>query len=159
MREFVPAGECRVRKGDGELSVLGLGSCVVIVLYDPGSRIGGMAHVLLPDPSFAARPGSPCKFASTAVSGMLVELEVAGADRERVVAHLIGGASMFGELQSKETEPIGTRNVLAARDALSHHGVSVIGEDVGGERGRSVDFDLRDGRVRVTALRDRHVEI
>ena len=33
-------------RGEGVLTALGLGSCVAIVLWDPTTKAGGMAHVL-----------------------------------------------------------------------------------------------------------------
>ncbi len=40
-----------VRQGATVISTIGLGSCVAIALYDPDSRVGGLAHILLPNTS------------------------------------------------------------------------------------------------------------
>ena len=44
----VGMADYKVLKGEGELITLGLGSCVGIILYDPNTRIAGMAHIMLP---------------------------------------------------------------------------------------------------------------
>ncbi len=159
MREFVLAGERRVGKGEGVLSVLGLGSCVAIVLYDETVRVGGLAHVLLPDPTCSSDPEKRGRFAETAVPDLVAELESAGADRRRITARLVGGACMFQDLMPPGKTHIGEKNVEAARAALAVDGVPVVAEEVGGDNGRSLHFDLRDGRIRITWKGTGHVEI
>ncbi len=159
MREFVLAGEHRVGKEEGVLSVLGLGSCVAVVLYDEAVRVGGMAHVLLPDPTCSSDPEKRWRFAATAVPDLLAELESAGADRRRITARLVGGACMFQDLMPPGKTHIGEKNVEAARTALALDGVPVVAEEVGGDNGRSLHFNLKDGRIRVTWKGTEHVEI
>jgi chemotaxis protein CheD len=133
------------------LSVLGLGSCVAVVLYDKASRIGGLAHAMLPDPSYSSTHERVMKFVTTAVPELVNELVAAGAQRDRVTARLVGGASMFEELRSPEQPNIGERNVSAARTALAESGIRLVGEEIGGGHGRSIHFNLRDGSVLVSA--------
>ncbi len=159
MREFVLAGERRVGKGEGVLSVLGLGSCVAIVLYDKATRIGGLAHVLLPDPAFSSHRDKNWRFARTATPELVNELVSAGADQKRIRARLVGGACMFQDLMPKNGPHIGERNVVAARSALGRTGIAIVAEEVGGDFGRSVDFDLADGRVRVSSHGRENVDI
>jgi chemotaxis protein CheD len=47
---------------------------------------------------------------------------------------------------------MGERNLVAARYALSKHGVRLIGEAVGGDFGRTVRLRVRDGRVEVRTV-------
>ncbi len=158
MTEIVGAGDLRVRAHEGRLAVLGLGSCVVVILYDKISRVGGLAHVLLPDPSYSTTPDRREMFATTAIPDLVSGMEEVGAHRSRIEARLVGGASMFRELLSPERPNIGDRNVSAARDALEGNGIPIIGEDVGGSFGRSVHFDVKDGQVRVSSARsDEHI--
>ena len=44
----VKVADYAVANGDSIISTIGLGSCVAIMLYDGSSRIGGLAHILLP---------------------------------------------------------------------------------------------------------------
>ncbi|MGD2152266.1 MAG: chemotaxis protein CheD [Gemmatimonadales bacterium] len=150
MRIFVPMGDRRVAQGEGTLSITGLGSCVAIVLYDEGTRVGGLAHVLLPDPSFSQR--ERCwLFVTEAIPALLDELEEAGAERSRLTARLVGGAAMFQELSPQDRPNMGRRNVSAAREMLARVGIPVVAEDVGGEFGRSMDFDLSNGRIQISS--------
>ncbi len=155
----VLAGERRVGKGGGTLSILGLGSCVAVVLYDETSRVGGLAHVLLPDPSYSREAEKRGRYATTAIPALLDELLQAGAARARVTARLVGGACMFQELLPPGQPHIGARNVDAARLALARDKISVVAEDVGGDFGRSIHFDLLDGRLRVSSQARGQIEI
>lgn len=159
MTDFVLAGERRIGKGKSVLSVLGLGSCIVIVLYDKEARIGGLAHILLPDPSHSQHRQIPWRFATTAIPALLAELETAGADRRRITARIVGGAGMLPDLVPPDGIRIGERNVAAARSALARHGIEIIAEDVGGDNGRSLRFYLEDGRVHITRHGESHVDI
>jgi chemotaxis protein CheD len=77
---------------------------------------------------------------------------VLGADPRRLVAKLAGGASMFSQLVTPGTIQMGERNVLAARAALRTAAIPIVRESVGGERGRSVRFHVKDGRVEIRSV-------
>lgn len=125
---------------------LGLGSCVAIMLHDAEAGIGGMAHVLLPSHSLARDQSNPAKFPETAVPFLIQKMLAAGAGRHRLVAKLAGGASMFAQLMTPGTVQMGERNIGASRTALHHAAIPIIGEAVGGDRGRSVRFWPQNGR-------------
>lgn len=134
----------------GVLVTSGLGSCVAIVLHDARYGVAALAHVLLPDVDYARGPVNPAKFASTAVPLLIDELRRAGASGP-LVAKLAGGARMFGSLLSSGVN-MGERNVEAARRALAAAAIPIVGEDVGGEHGRSVYVEAGTGRVRIHSL-------
>ena len=47
----VNVADLAVAASESVLLTIGLGSCVAIALYDPATRIGGLAHILLPNES------------------------------------------------------------------------------------------------------------
>ena len=69
------------------------------------------------------------------------------------VAKIVGGSSMFGTLLPGGGINMGERNVIASRQALAKSGVPLAAEDVGGEHGRSVYFNVADGRVQIRSLK------
>lgn len=148
----VKVADQAVASAGSTLVTLGLGSCVAIALYDPAARVGGLAHVLLPEPSLSRDASNPAKFATTAVPLLIERMLQMGARRTRLTARLAGGASMFGNLLTSATFNMGERNIVAARAALAAAGVPIRGEEVGGERGRSVRFHVADGRVVVSSV-------
>jgi chemotaxis protein CheD len=149
----VKVADYAIGRDEQTLITIGLGSCVAILLYDAATRVGGLAHTLLPDESMARDRSNPAKFPSSAVALLLAEMTRLGADVRRVRAKLVGGASMFGNLLPAGSINIGDRNVTAARRALAASNVPVVAEDVGSDHGRSVHFFLDDGRVEVRSLK------
>lgn len=139
-------------RGDAVLVTLGLGSCVAIMLHDPETGAGAMAHVLLPSTSLARDLSNRAKFPETAVPLLIDRLKALGANPRRLSAKLAGGASMFSQLVTPGTIQMGERNVLAARNALRAAAIPIVRESVGGERGRSVRFHVRDGRVEIRSV-------
>lgn len=153
-----PAAPIRVRvadyavaSGDAVLATLGLGSCVAIAIYDPRARVGGLAHVLLPNANMSRDRGNQAKFPATAVPLLLGEMRRLGA-RGPFVGKLAGGASMFAALLPIGGVNMGQRNVDATRRALVEAGVSIVAQDTGGDYGRSVYLYLTDGRLVVKSL-------
>ncbi len=141
-----------VARGAGRLVTIGLGSCVAIALHEPVSRIAGLAHVLLPDPSTARDSSNAARFASTAVPLLVEDMRALGA-RGAITAKLAGGASLFGTMLATAGQQMGPRNVAAAREALARAGIAVVGEETGGTTGRSVVMDVRSGEVHVRSVR------
>lgn len=121
-----------------------LGSCIGLVLYHPARQAGIMAHIVLPES--AGRDSTPGKFADTAVPQMLSVLRERGLPTGGLMAKLAGGANMFngsGPLQ------IGNANAVAVAAALKKAGIRVAGQDLGGTRGRRVEFDCASGEMTV----------
>jgi len=149
---IVSVADWAAERGDGVLVTLGLGSCVAIMLHDAQARAGAMAHVLLPSISLARDITNRAKFPETAVPLLIERLKGLGADPRRLVAKLAGGASMFGQLVTPGTIQMGERNLLAARTALRAAAIPIVREAVGGERGRSVRFHVKDGRAEIRSV-------
>ncbi len=66
---------------------------------------------------------------------------------------------MFQELLPLDQPHIGARNVDAARHALARDQIPVVAEEVGGDFGRSIHFDLGDGRLCVSSQARGQIEI
>src|SRR5437763_13017768 len=114
--------------GEGVIATIGLGSCVAIALYDPTARIGGLAHILLPDESMSRDRSNPAKFPGTILPIMLEEMRKLGASRRRIGAKIAGGASMFANLIATNAINVGERNIGAVRAALAAAKVPIVGE-------------------------------
>jgi chemotaxis protein CheD len=149
---IVRVAEFRSARGDTVLATLGLGSCVAILLHDPASGTGGLAHVLLPSRSLSRSGDNPGRFPQTALPTLLEELTGLGADRRRLVARLVGGASMFQNLVPAGSMQMGDRNVIAVREVLNQLAIPIVAEVVGGSVGRSVWFHVGNGQVTVQSV-------
>ena len=150
----VKVADYAVRKGGHVIATVGLGSCVAIALYDREAKVGGLAHILLPNKMMSRETGNPAKFPETIVPVMLAEMRQLGSlPTARISAKIVGGASMFGQLVSGTGINVGERNVTATREALAAANIPLLAEDTGLDYGRSVYFHLDDGRVEVRSLK------
>jgi chemotaxis protein CheD len=149
---FVKVAQAAVGGPDDTLVTLGLGSCVAILLHDAEARVGGLAHVLLPEPALSRDQGNASKFATTAVPALVQEMARMGARPGRLKARLVGGAAMFQTLMVPGSLNMGARNIIASRQALEQAGIPVVGEEVGGDYGRSVRFYVGAGRTTVSSV-------
>ncbi len=149
---LVRVADLQIGGADDMLTTVGIGSCVAIMLYDSVTRIGGLAHVLLPSPALARSADNPAKFPQTAVPRLLELMSERGARPSQTVARLAGGASMFANLAPAGTIQMGERNVVATRQVLNQHGIPLVGSAVGADHGRTVRFYLNDGRIEVSSV-------
>jgi chemotaxis protein CheD len=150
----VKVADYAVRRGNDIIATIGLGSCVAIVLYDKDTKVGGLAHILLPSMAMSRETSNPAKFPETIVPIMLAEMRALGVTQtSRVNAKIVGGASMFGQLVNGTGINVGERNIAATKEALVAAGIPLIAEDTGLDYGRSVYFHLADGRVEVRSLK------
>lgn len=148
----VKVADYAVATGDVIISTLGLGSCVAIMLYDGSSRIGGLAHILLPSEGLSLDSDNRAKFPSTAIPLLVEDMRKRGA-WGRPMAKIVGGASMFASLLPSGGINMGERNVEATKRVLRLAEIPLVASDTGGEHGRSVYFHLNDGRVVVKSLK------
>lgn len=148
-----------VASGHTTLMTVGLGSCVAVVLDDPAAGIGGVAHVVLPASTRVDRANQPGRYAKTAIPLLVERVVEQGGRRSRLRARLVGGATMFPELLAPGAVSLGSRNLAAVREILKELRIPVMGEDIGGNHGRSVAFHPSDGRLIVRSVRGPKVEL
>ena len=147
----VSIGEAVIAQGNAALETFGLGSCIALVLYDPNTSIGGLAHIMLPSDKGRISNTHPYKYCNTAIPKLIEALLRKGAKRKSLNAKLIGGSKMFTHLIPKEFMDIGLKNVQAVRKELMKYNIPIIAEDTGGTHGRSITFTLKDGNVKVSS--------
>jgi chemotaxis protein CheD len=145
-------GEMRVAEAPGRLTIYGLGSCVAVFVYDPGVRVGGLAHILLPAPP-AGGTDAAGRYATTAVAAVVEESIRRGARLTALQAKVTGGSRMFSNDVGEPRASVGEKNVAAALQALQAAGVTIAATDVGGGSGRTVVADLADGTLTITTVR------
>ena len=147
----VGMGEGVVAGGPAVLWSAGVGSCVVVGLYYARRSVGGLAHVMLPGPGGAAGGAQVFRCGDTAVAPLLEGLRGRGARPRDLVAKIAGGARMFSTYGSG-CDGIGAQNLRSVKEVLAREGIPLVGWDVAGRHGRSVEFHLATGRLVVRAL-------
>ncbi len=164
MSEVVNVGvaELKVANGSCVLASFGLGSCVAVAMYDPLRKVAGLAHVMLPDSRGKELPESTVgKFADTAVPRLVDELVKLGARKSGLRCKIVGGAQMFeipgstrkdSNLAVGPPAHIGARNINAVKGQVEKLKIPLVGEDTGGNYGRTVRFNSANGEVEVSSI-------
>ncbi|MDE6874056.1 MAG: chemotaxis protein CheD [Lachnospiraceae bacterium] len=134
------------------ITTLGLGSCVGIVLYDPGKKISGMVHVMLPDSAKIRNNENLAKFADTGIDELLNRILKLGANRGALIAKIAGGAQMFAFNSNNEMLQVGTRNVEAVKKKLASLHIPIKAEDTGLNYGRTIEFYPENGNLIVKSV-------
>jgi len=134
------------------ITTLGLGSCVGIAIRDPGTKIGGLAHIMLPDSTSIRNNSNIPKFADTGIEELVRLIVQKGANRGRLVAKIAGGAQMFGFQNKSEMVRVGERNVEAVKKKLALMRIPILAEDTGKNFGRTVIFYPETGDFVIRAV-------
>ncbi|MDR3563779.1 MAG: chemotaxis protein CheD [Negativicutes bacterium] len=154
MAELIKVGMADYKVGQNPFNLIsyGLGSCIGIALYDPITKIGGLAHIMLPDSTQARSAENPAKFADTALPLMLDELQKLGASRAKITAKIAGGAQMFAFTNTTDIMRVGERNAEAVRMVLKKLNIKLVADDTGGNYGRTVELILSSGIFRIKTI-------
>ncbi|HLO02949.1 MAG TPA: chemotaxis protein CheD [Symbiobacteriaceae bacterium] len=139
------------RDPEAQLVCYGLGSCIGLALWDLRSRVGAMAHIVLPDSALSRGPVvQPAKWADTALPAALELMAGMGASRTTTVARIAGGARMLNVVGAGSRLDIGARNIEAVREVLRRHDMRLTAEDVAGTWGRTLTLHVGTGRLVVS---------
>lgn len=122
-----------------------LGSCVSACLFDPGLKLGGMNHFMLPDAHGDANEGgAAARYGINAMELLVNELVKRGSSRKRMLAKVFGGANV---IEGMSTMNVGERNSSFIHDFLRTEGIRVAAEDLLDVWPRKVAFFPHSGRA------------
>ncbi|MFQ3285415.1 MAG: chemotaxis protein CheD [Natronomonas sp.] len=131
----------------GTITTSGLGSCLGVAIYDPHAGVGSLLHPMLP-----RRNGDddrpPARFVDSGIDAVVGALGEAGADPSTLRAKVTGGAAVV-DFSTDDGYSIGDRNIETAREVLAARGIELVGEEVGGDCGRTMRVDAATGGVTV----------
>lgn len=148
---FLHPGQIHVSKEPAIISFI-LGSCVAVCVWDPVSGVGGATHFLLP--AWDGRGTATPRYGSVAMPLLLQKLSEAGADRSQLRARVYGGGCLFDTMREggPGKEHLGTRNVETAKEFLAKVQIRIVSSDLGGERGKRIEFHTKTGEAIVKGL-------
>lgn len=126
-----------------------LGSCIAACIRDPGLKLGGMNHFLLPEGENGISEDEARRYGVNAMEILINSLLRAGARRDRLQAKLFGGAAMFAQLRN-----IGAENAAFAQRFLQAEGIAIIGGDTGGTQARRIRYRPSTGQAMQRLLTD-----
>lgn len=153
MSEIIKVGmaDLNVCKSPDGITTLGLGSCVGIAIRDPIAKVGGLAHVMLPDSTAIVNNSNKFKFADTGIEELVKKIVDIGGNKSRFEAKIAGGAQMFAAQNKSSLVRVGDRNVEASIKKLKEMGIPVIAQDTGLNFGRTVIFYPETGEFIIRA--------
>ncbi|MDR1689601.1 MAG: chemotaxis protein CheD [Clostridiales bacterium] len=149
---IVGMADLNVTKAPGILTTLGLGSCVGIAIYDPTTKIAGLAHIMLPDSTQIQNNSNIAKFADTAMVKLINDMVMLGAKKLNMKAKIAGGAQMFAFDSTNSSMRIGERNVEAVTRNLQMHKIPLIAKEVGENFGRTVELYADTGNFLIKTI-------
>ena len=155
MGQMIKVGmaDLKICKAPDALTTIGLGSCIGIAIYDPSTKISGLAHIMLPDSTAIRNNTNIAKFADTGIQKLYDDMIKMGANKSRMVAKIAGGAKMF-EISGGNASGIniGERNAAASKAKLKQLGIPLKAEDCGLNYGRTVEIYSEDGKYLIKAV-------
>lgn len=148
----VGMADLKLCKAPDAVTTLGLGSCVGIAIRDPVTKIGGLAHIMLPDSTqFTGSVNIP-KYADIGAKELVRIIVAAGGNRSRLVAKIAGGAQMFQFQSKNDMTAVGQRNVEAVKKVLAELKIPILADDTGLNFGRTVEFYPETGDYIIKAV-------
>lgn len=131
----------------------GLGSCVGIVIYDASKKIAGLAHIMLPDSNLAKADNmNLAKYADLAIEDLYKKIIQIGGRAHALRAKIAGGAQMFQFQTGSDIMRIGPRNVEAVQTELKRLHIPLVASDVGGNSGRTIEFDPHTTMLKIRTV-------
>ena len=119
----------------GELVCTVLGSGVAACVRDRVHGIGGMNHFILAGAFAASADGE-------AMEHLIDAVLAHGGKRQNLELKIFGGASL-----RSGADDAGARSVRFVRDYVRTQGLSVVADDLGGQRARKVTYQPSTGRA------------
>jgi len=148
----VGMADLKVATAPDKLVTAGLGSCIGVCILDWEKKIGSLAHIMLPSSLHAKNNQNKAKFADTAIVMVLEEMKKKGANVNGLVAKIAGGAQMFKFSGDSEILNIGRRNAIAVAENLDKHKIKLLAQDIGGNYGRTITFDIATGNLHIRTI-------
>lgn len=149
----VGISDMNVVEAPEKISTAGLGSCIGIIIYDELKFVAGMVHIMLPDSKRTTSAHlNEAKYADTGVESIIDQLQKRGVHLSRMKAKIAGGAQMFSGTSLSDMMRIGTRNIAAVEENLSAYNIPIISKDVGGNKGRTIEFDPKTSRLKIRSV-------
>jgi putative nucleotidyltransferase with HDIG domain len=141
-RTFIPSGSFQIARSKGEIYESILGTCVGVAIVDRHAGIGGLYHILLPEPPTPGSTFDPKLYASSGLPLFLDSLLSAGAHKANMEVVLAGGA-LIGEISRTDLNlDIGGRTVENVNHILKAEAIPVVRSETGGFFGATLSLNL-----------------
>lgn len=137
---IVPSGGMEIRRS-GQLKAY-LGSCVGLAIIDTKRHIGGMIHILLPEPKYNIPDSQLTCYASTGIPLFLDSLFNEGALKENLSAYISGGALIDPSTHQDLALNIGGRSLEITLNILKENRIPIKFLEASGTIGFCIMLDV-----------------
>lgn len=120
-----------------------LGTCVGVAVFDTEAEVGGLIHLLLPEPISLESTFQPEKYASNGLPLFLETLYAAGASQNNLRAWIAGGALVGPVMQRDLDLDIGGRTTEVVRNILDGQGIAIDHVETGGFFACTLSLDMQ----------------
>jgi chemotaxis receptor (MCP) glutamine deamidase CheD len=146
--ETVSFGGIAIAGQQGSLVAPPVGSGVTVVVYEPDSHVGGMAH--MPCPERSSNLGSQTDHR---LESLVQLLTATGAVKSNFRCVIVGGARHPHEAKLGEDLlwPVMEKSIESSKDYFERLGVAELTSEIGGVFGRTCSLRVTDGHLTVTS--------
>jgi putative nucleotidyltransferase with HDIG domain len=145
----VASGSFEAGKKQSRLLQAFLGTCVGVAIIDETAGVGGLTHLLLPEPVNPSNVDHPEKYAASGMPLFVEELSRLGAKPANMRAMIAGGALVGPLTQLDMNLDIGGRTAENVLDFLNDRNIEVVHSETGGFFTCSLELDMQTlaGRI------------
>ena len=129
---IVPSGHDFIGEKQGAILQADLGTCVGVAIWDRHAEVGGLIHLLLPEPPSSEPPWQPGIYATTGLPLFIERLCQDGATKANLEASFAGGALMGQASRVDLNLNIGGRTADIVETILSREKIAVHKSEIGG---------------------------
>jgi putative nucleotidyltransferase with HDIG domain len=148
-KHHVPAGSYHISNAEPLILQAFLGTCVGVTMYDAKNGVGGLMHLLLPEPIATEGSLFPDKYATTGLPRFIRALCEAGASKENLKACIAGGA-LVGPLDERDLAlDIGGRSVDITQRLLSKENIQIEKSETGGFFACRLSLNMQTGENQI----------
>ena len=131
-RHQVSSGNYVISGGKSQILEAYLGTCVGVSLCDRNAHVGGLIHLLLPEPTGIDSDSQPALYATTGLPLFIQALCDEGASKDELEAFVAGGA-LVGPLSEKDLIlNIGGRTTEIVEEILHREKIPIRKSETGG---------------------------
>ncbi len=147
--EHIAAGWLKADKNCSRIYQAYLGTCLGVALYDKTQRIGGIIHILLPEPLGTMGTEFPEKYASTGIPILINQMVSLGSSPRDIKAVIAGGALVGPISQQDMGLDIGGRSADIARAILQRQNIEIIKSETGGFFTCTLELNMETGEATI----------
>ena len=124
-----------------------LGSCVGVTFWSARAATGALCHCVLPSCPATVTASERYRYVDSAIRYLAHRFDRLGIMRREVEVKVFGGADVLPTTPRPNRPTVGAMNCERAMQVLAEEGFIVAAKDMGGTRGRTIQFHSGTGEV------------